>query len=122
MYPNGTTLCHVLGYTNDAGTGMNGVEASMNNRLQSFNGERNVERDRTGREIVLYRGQDRQPKDGGNVRLTIDLNLQQIVESEIDGEPIPTKVTLPLTINGRIFPRENIDVYSFSARKPSCER
>ena len=44
-------------------------------------------------------------------------DLPEIVEEEVDGEPIPVKVTLPLTINGRIFPRENIDVYSFRARK-----
>ena len=84
VYPNGTTLCHVIGYTNDAGVGMNGIESSMNERLQCVNGERNVERARDGRELVLYRGQDREPRDGGNVRLTIDLNLQQIVESELD--------------------------------------
>ena len=84
VYPNATTLSHVLGYVNDAGTGMSGIEASMNNRLQCVNGERNIEHDRTGREIVLYRGQDKKPEDGGNVRLTVDLNLQQIVESELD--------------------------------------
>ena len=84
VYPNATTLSHVLGYVNDAGAGMSGVEASMNNRLQCTNGERNVEHDRTGREIVLYRGQDKKPEDGGNVRLTVDLNLQQIVENELD--------------------------------------
>ena len=79
VYPNASTLSHVLGYVNEAGVGMSGIEASMNNRLQCTNGERNLERDRTGREIVLYRGQDKKPEDGGNVRLTVDLNLQQIV-------------------------------------------
>ncbi len=29
--------------------------------------------------------------------------LPEIVEDEIDGEPIPTAVSLPVTINGRIF-------------------
>lgn len=84
VYPNGKTLGHVIGYTNDAGIGMDGIEASLNNRLQGTNGERNVERDRTGRELVLYRGLDKPPEDGGYVRLTVDINIQQIVESELD--------------------------------------
>jgi hypothetical protein len=44
-------------------------------------------------------------------------DLPEIIEDEIDGEPIPVKVTLPVTINGRIFPRENIDVWTFQAKQ-----
>ncbi len=44
-------------------------------------------------------------------------DLPEIVEDEIDGEPIPVNVTLPVTINGRIFPREDIDIYAFRAKK-----
>ena len=92
VYPNGSSLCHVVGFVNDAGTGMDGIEASMNDRLASHDGSRYVERDRTGRELVLYRGQETPPTDGGTVRLTIDLNLQQIVENELD---IAMKQTRP---------------------------
>jgi hypothetical protein len=41
--------------------------------------------------------------------------LPEIVENEIDGDPVPTPVTLPVTINGRIFPREDVDLWTFSA-------
>lgn len=44
-------------------------------------------------------------------------DLPEIVEEEIDGDPIPVAVRLPLTINGRIFPRENVDHWAFTARK-----
>src|SRR5439155_15428074 len=44
-------------------------------------------------------------------------DLPEIVEQEIDGDPVPVKVTLPVTINGRIFPREDIDVWTFAAKK-----
>jgi len=44
-------------------------------------------------------------------------DLPEKVEEEIDGDPIPLGVKLPVTINGRIFPREDIDVYSFHAKK-----
>jgi hypothetical protein len=40
-------------------------------------------------------------------------DLPEVVEQEIDGEPIPTAVKLPVTINGRIFPREDVDVWTF---------
>ncbi len=39
-------------------------------------------------------------------------SLPEIVEQEIDGDPIPTPVTMPLTINGRIFPREDVDIWT----------
>ena len=42
-------------------------------------------------------------------------NLPEIVEQEIDGQPIPTHVPLPVTINGRIFPREDVDLWQFKA-------
>ncbi len=42
--------------------------------------------------------------------------LPEIVETELDGEPLPVAVTPPLTINGRIFPREDVDVWTFPAK------
>jgi hypothetical protein len=42
-------------------------------------------------------------------------DLPEIVETEIEGEPIPVPVTLPVTINGRVFPREDVDVWTFEA-------
>jgi hypothetical protein len=51
-------------------------------------------------------------------------DLPEVVENEIDGDAIPTSVELPVTINGRIFPREDVDIWTFSAKKGetvSCE-
>ncbi len=39
----------------------------------------------------------------------------EVIEDEIDGRPIPQPVTLPVTANGRIFPREDVDVWTFNA-------
>lgn len=44
-------------------------------------------------------------------------NLPEVVEEEIDGRAIPTAVTLPVTINGRMFPREDIDIWKFEAQQ-----
>jgi hypothetical protein len=44
-------------------------------------------------------------------------DLPEVVEQEIDGDPVPVAVTLPLTVNGRIFPREDVDLWAFAARR-----
>src|SRR5256886_3814366 len=62
-------------------------------------GYRYIEHSRTGQELVLYRGQERAPRDGYQVHLTVDLNLQNIVENEIDAamrEYSPQKATIVL--------------------------
>ena len=84
IYPNGQMLCHVLGFVNGDGAGVDGVERTMENYLQSHEGFRCIERTRKGEEIVPYRGQQHDAKNGGNVRLTIDMGLQNIVEQELD--------------------------------------
>jgi hypothetical protein len=43
--------------------------------------------------------------------------LPEVIEEEIPGDPVPVEIRLPVTINGRIFPREDIDIWSFQARK-----
>ena len=83
-YPNGSLLCHVIGYTNGENAGMDGIERTMDDFLRGNDGYRFVEHDRTGRELVLYRGQERAPRNGHHVKLTIDMGLQNIVETELD--------------------------------------
>lgn len=43
-------------------------------------------------------------------------DLPEIVEQELDGDPLPTRVELPVTINGRMFPREDVDIWTFAAK------
>ncbi len=43
--------------------------------------------------------------------------LPEVVEDETQGDPIPVDVKLPVTINGRIFPRADVDVWAFNARQ-----
>ncbi len=58
-YPNGSMLCHVLGFVNGKNVGIEGIERNLNDFLRGHDGFRYIERDRTGREIVPYRGQER---------------------------------------------------------------
>jgi cell division protein FtsI/penicillin-binding protein 2 len=97
VYPAGGLLCHVLGFygfeeTEDSVTkvkggsfkGIEGLERSMNDWLTGQDGWRYFEKDGLGREIASYRGAERAPRNGANVRLTIDLGVQQIVEDELE--------------------------------------
>jgi hypothetical protein len=43
--------------------------------------------------------------------------LPEVIEQEIDGDPEPVEVKPPITINGRTFPREDVDVWTFRATK-----
>ena len=42
-------------------------------------------------------------------------DLPEITEHEIEGRAIPEPVELPITINGRIFPREDVDIWTVQA-------
>jgi cell division protein FtsI/penicillin-binding protein 2 len=84
LYPNGTMGCHVIGFTNGDHQGVEGIEAQEEQYLHGHDGYRYTQRDRAGQELVAYRGEERDPRDGYNVRLTIDMNLQNIVETELD--------------------------------------
>jgi cell division protein FtsI (penicillin-binding protein 3)/stage V sporulation protein D (sporulation-specific penicillin-binding protein) len=99
VYPNGSMLCHVIGFTDFDHHGIQGVEASMDEYLHGQDGFRFIEHNRAGQEIVPYRGQERPPRDGYQVHLTVDLSLQNIVENEIDAameEYSPQKATIVL--------------------------
>src|SRR5436189_5808119 len=92
-------LWHVIGFTDVEHHGIQGVEGSLDDYLRGQDGYRYIEHNRAGQEMVLYRGQERTPRNGYQVHLTIDLNLQNIVENEIDAamrEYTPQKATIIL--------------------------
>ncbi len=126
IYPNGSMLCHVIGFTDFEHRGIQGVEASMEEYLHGQDGYRFIEHNRVGQEIVPYRGQEHAPRDGCQVHLTVDLNLQNIVENEIDAamqEYSPQKATIILMRpqTGEILAmanRPNFDLNLRSEAKP----
>jgi cell division protein FtsI/penicillin-binding protein 2 len=83
-YPNGPLLSQVIGFVDHEHKGALGIERTMQDFLQGANGFRYIEQDRTGKELVPYRGLESAAKDGCDVTLTIDLGLQNIVENELD--------------------------------------
>jgi cell division protein FtsI (penicillin-binding protein 3)/stage V sporulation protein D (sporulation-specific penicillin-binding protein) len=84
IYPNGTMLCHVLGFMSQDKGGVQGIELTFDQYLHGCDGFRYIEQDPRGKELVPYRGRERQAGDGYSVRLTVDMGLQNIVETELD--------------------------------------
>lgn len=77
-------LCHVLGYVNHENKGESGVEAYFQSYLAGVDGMREYRHNARGQ--VLPNEDDRYlpPKDGLNLRLTIDMRLQAICEQVLD--------------------------------------
>ncbi|HEJ8006133.1 TPA: penicillin-binding protein 2 [Serratia marcescens] len=104
-YPYGAQLAHVLGYVSkindsdlkrldkaglsenyaaDRNIGKQGIEAYYEAELHGTTGYQEVEVDNHGRVIRLLKEQP--PKAGKNIYLTLDLPLQQYIESVLKGQ------------------------------------
>lgn len=77
-------LCHVLGYVNHENKGMSGVEAYFQSYLAGVDGMREYRHNARGQVLAAEDDRYRAPKHGLNLRLTIDMRLQNIVEQELD--------------------------------------
>jgi len=93
-YPNQGLAAHVLGYASSEPremggvhfnqiAGQDGVEQRFDAQLAGLQGWRLTEMDRSGREVVRWREQDIEPRDGLNVVLTIDSVIQRILETAL---------------------------------------
>jgi cell division protein FtsI/penicillin-binding protein 2 len=121
IYPNGSMLCHVIGFTDFEHHGVQGVEGSLDEYLRGQDGYRYIEHNRAGQEIVLYRGQERASRNGYRVHLTVDLNLQNIVENEIDAamreySPKKAMIILMRPQTGEILAMANRPAFDLNKR------
>lgn len=80
VYPYGDFLSQVLGFTSSDGFGQSGLELYYDKYLKGENGEILYETDIVGIEIDNSTPTYVKAKDGLNVKLTIDYEIQQIVE------------------------------------------
>ncbi len=84
-YPSPLSLTQVIGYVDENGMGVAGVEKIFEEEMRGTDGFRYCERDRSRREIRAYRGEQVDPVAGRDVYLTIDMGVQAVVERELDG-------------------------------------
>jgi cell division protein FtsI/penicillin-binding protein 2 len=82
-YPHNGLAAHVVGYVNKAGEPVTGMEAYADFFLRGRNGWLEGERDGRGRELAQFRTREVPRADGYNVALSIDSNVQSIIEDEL---------------------------------------
>jgi len=83
MYPLAAAATEVVGRTNLDNQGVEGLELQMDDELRGRPGWATRFRDGRGRSHEMPRGLRRAPVDGNHVVLTIDADLQAIVESRL---------------------------------------
>jgi cell division protein FtsI (penicillin-binding protein 3) len=89
VYPNGNLAASVIGYVGAEGTGLGGLEFGLNEQLMGQDGKLTVERV-NGREIPASERQSIDPVNGLSVRLTLDSNLQAMLEKSLADQGIAT--------------------------------
>lgn len=84
FYTQGPLMSHVLGFTNLEGIGSAGIEQHLHSSLRGTPGWRVTERDGRRREVYSRRQLDIPPRPGHDIQLTLDQNLQFMMEEALD--------------------------------------
>ena len=83
-YPNNNYLAQVLGFTGIDNQGLAGLELQYNDILSAKSGALHIPFDAKGHNVELYQENYEAPGRGMNVKLTIDTNIQNVLEREIN--------------------------------------
>jgi len=84
IYPKEGIAAHILGYVRKDSEGVDGVEKVYNDYLRGEEGLVYYRKDASGRTQGRIKGKGYDPKDGYNLQLTIDLEIQNILEQELE--------------------------------------
>jgi cell division protein FtsI/penicillin-binding protein 2 len=83
LYPNDAIGAAVLGFVNDNGDGVNGIEGYYDAVLRGTDGRLVVERDPANRDLAVGLREAIAPRNGADLTLTIDLVAQTAAEREL---------------------------------------
>ncbi|MFC4404672.1 stage V sporulation protein D [Gracilibacillus xinjiangensis] len=83
-YPNGAYLSHVLGFSGIDNQGLTGLELSYDEQLSGVEGSLSFYSDAKGKKLAQKADKYTPPQDGMNLQLTIDHQVQTIIERELD--------------------------------------
>ncbi|MCE9592218.1 MAG: hypothetical protein K8S99_17065 [Planctomycetes bacterium] len=82
-YPQGNLAAQLIGFVNRDGKGLEGVERMFDKDLRGRPGSIGFLRDAQRRPLWIESNSYRAPEDGSSVRLSIDLIVQSIAETEL---------------------------------------
>jgi len=84
VYPYEKLCSHILGFTDIDQNGLAGIESSLNQVIIGSKGSKVVEKDGRQRQFSTLQGETVTAKYGNSVFLTIDCEIQSIVEDELE--------------------------------------
>jgi len=84
IYPKEGIAAHILGYVRKDSDGIDGVEKTYNDYLKGTEGLIYYRKDASGRIQGRIKDKGFDAKDGYNIQLTVDLEIQKILEEELD--------------------------------------
>ena len=84
VYPNGSLASHIIGFTDDDGRGIAGLEKTYDKELRGTDGYVIAERDARGKTIAGSRRERAEPIHGNDLILTIDSSLQHALETYLE--------------------------------------
>lgn len=91
VYPEGSLASQVIGFVNADGVGQYGVEGYLNDELNGTPGQLSGKTDTHGIPIQTSSNKNVSPIDGKSYVLTIDRNIQAMVEKVLAAQVILTK-------------------------------
>lgn len=83
FYPENNLAAQILGYTNNSGVGIYGIEQSFNTELEGKKGFFTSQIDGVGKQITVGESVIQPAQDGDNIVLTIDRSVQRFVENAL---------------------------------------
>lgn len=83
-YPYNSLASHIIGFVGTDNTGLDGVELTYNSYLQGTNGKLITAKNNAGSELPVEYETYVPAKDGNDVVLTIDVNIQYYLEKYIE--------------------------------------
>lgn len=106
-YPFSSLAAHILGFAG-LDKGLTGIEAKYNSQLTGIAGSISYMTDAAGRTLEGTTDTYTKPKDGLNMKLTIDSHLQSVLERELDQAMVQYKAQNVIAImmdpnNGEIL-------------------
>ena len=90
FYPHQKIASQVLGFTNVDNLGLEGIEKQFDNHLKGRDGWIVLQRDGKGRNWRNHAYPRRDPMDGSDIILTLDLNYQAILQDELSRRVVQT--------------------------------
>lgn len=117
VYPEGTLASQVLGYVNNDGKGQYGIEEALNKRLKGVNGKLQAVTDVRRIPLTVSKDDISIPaRDGENLGLSLDVNVQAYAESALKKGLDSVRATKGSVVvmnpnNGQIMAMANYPTY-----------